>query len=313
MPQLRISSLKDDPTACSANYSFLQDKRNDEFLGGQQRYLLKQLRQEPRLRHLFFANPDALVWDRHQVQRYLQLVSAFLRRILLLIHITGGQPARGTELLTIRWRNSAHCDIRNIFIENGMVSFVTSYHKNYSAASTTKIIHRYLPHEVGELVVYYVWLIVPFLEQLHILTPVHGLGDPGSFLWPKSVDASATLKTTIAEPLEGNKPCGGLEQDTTQEEPWESDRLGSVIKEEFKRGLSTPASIILWRHTAIAISRRHLPEGNKFKRDYGHDERNTAMDLQAAHTSRMAGICYARDMREGPGQTASLRARVPSS
>jgi hypothetical protein len=47
-----------------------------------------------------------------------------------------------------------------------------------------EIIHRYLPLEVGELVVYYVWLVVPFLEQLHILAPVNGLGDPGSCLWP---------------------------------------------------------------------------------------------------------------------------------
>lgn len=31
------------------------------------------------------------------------------------------------------------------------------------------------------------------------------------------------------------------------------------------------------------------------------------MDLQAAHTSRMPGVCYARDVREGHGHVASLR------
>jgi hypothetical protein len=123
VPQLRLLSLKNDPTVCSANFSFLQDKRNDELLGGQERYLLRQLRQEPRLRRRFFVNPETLVWDKQQVQGYLQLVSVFLRRVLLLVHITGGQPARGTELLTIRWRNSAHCDVRNIFIENGNVFY----------------------------------------------------------------------------------------------------------------------------------------------------------------------------------------------
>jgi hypothetical protein len=71
MPQLRLSSSKDDPTVCLAHYSFLQDKRNDEFLGWQQRYLLKQLQQEPRLRHRFFVNPDTLVWNKQQVERYL--------------------------------------------------------------------------------------------------------------------------------------------------------------------------------------------------------------------------------------------------
>jgi hypothetical protein len=32
------------------------------------------------------------------------------------------------------------------------------------------------------------------------------------------------------------------------------------------------------------------------------------MDLQAAHTSRMAGSCYARDIREAHGHVASIRA-----
>jgi hypothetical protein len=32
------------------------------------------------------------------------------------------------------------------------------------------------------------------------------------------------------------------------------------------------------------------------------------MDLQAAHTSRMAGSCYARDTREAHGHVASIRA-----
>jgi hypothetical protein len=40
------------------------------------------------------------------------------------------------------------------------VLFVTLYHKNYVATSSTKVIHCYLPSEVGELLVYYLWLVV---------------------------------------------------------------------------------------------------------------------------------------------------------
>jgi hypothetical protein len=43
----------------------------------------------------------------------------------------------------------------NVLIENGMVVFVTRYHKAYSVSGNVKIIHRYLPREVGELVVWY--------------------------------------------------------------------------------------------------------------------------------------------------------------
>ena len=43
-----------------------------------------------------------------------------------------------------------------MFIDRGMVQFVTSYHKGYSASHKAKIIHRYVLREVGELVVYYI-------------------------------------------------------------------------------------------------------------------------------------------------------------
>ena len=49
-----------------------------------------------------------------------------------------------------------------------MVFFVTYYHKGYSIQDSTKIIHRYLPREVGELLVYYLWLVVPFLSRISL-------------------------------------------------------------------------------------------------------------------------------------------------
>ena len=311
LPQLHLFSLKDDPTVHQANYSFLRDPRNESILGGQERYLLRQIRHSPHLCRQFFIDSEKLLWNQQHVKQYLQLTQTFLRRLLLLVHMTGGQPARGTELLTLRWRNSVRSEIRNIFIENGMVSFVTSYHKNYAATNSTKIIHRYLPLEVGEILVYYLWLVLPFVEQLSVLVCLPGLGDPGSFLWPASLNVRRTAKAKGT--LRDNKPSNvvgtSVSKSTARvEEPWESAQLGLVLKEEFSRGLKTKASTLLWRHASIGISRRHMPEGRKFKRDYGLDEQSSVMDLQAAHTSRMAGACYARDIREGCGHIASLRA-----
>ena len=58
---------------------------------------------------------------------------------------------------------------RSIFIEDGLVSTVTAYHKGYNIVGSTKIIHRYLPREVSELVVYYLWFILPFWTDLDLL------------------------------------------------------------------------------------------------------------------------------------------------
>ena len=96
-------------------------------------------------------------------------MDAFLERLLLLIHLTIGQPARGSEILSLRHTNTINGYYRNVFIEGSMVSTVTTYHKGYSTTRNTKIIYRYLPKEVGELLIYYLWLVQPFCRKLEML------------------------------------------------------------------------------------------------------------------------------------------------
>jgi hypothetical protein len=79
--------------------------------------------------------------------------------------MTGGQPARATEILSVRHSNTVKGGHRNIH----MVVFVTRYHKGYVTSGDVKIIHRYLPREVGELVVWYLWLVLPFQRQLEAM------------------------------------------------------------------------------------------------------------------------------------------------
>jgi hypothetical protein len=68
--------------------------------------------------------------------------------------------------LHVRHVNTTNEHHKNVFVENGMISTVTTYHKGYSASGNTKIIHRYLPREVGELFIYYLWLVQPFCRKL---------------------------------------------------------------------------------------------------------------------------------------------------
>ncbi|KAH4596285.1 hypothetical protein HBH82_231530 [Parastagonospora nodorum] len=229
--------LKDDPSNSSAGFSFLQDPRNSTVLAGREHHLLNKLKAPRELHDRFFRAVHSYIKQTHQ----------FLRRLLLLIHLTSGQPAQGTKLLTLRWRNSASSEVRNIFIEHSLVAFVTSYHKNYSQTSVTKTIFRYLPSEIGTLLVLYLSLVTPFLEQLHKLRA-------------------------------NNLPRADTDKTPLQESPY-----------------------------AIAISREHLPPGCKFKRDYRPESGSSAMDLQAAYTSRAAGINYARDKTESPFSTSTLR------
>jgi hypothetical protein len=65
------------------------------------------------------------------VQEYKQKVKQFQEKLLLIMHIVGGQPAQATELLGIRHSNTKQGGLHNIFIDCGIMAFVTMYHKNY--------------------------------------------------------------------------------------------------------------------------------------------------------------------------------------
>jgi hypothetical protein len=270
----------DNATENTRDWNFLCHPQNLEgTLPYRANWLLERVLKNEWLQQEFIF-PDRIEgkvrWRQTAISLYRQQVDAFLERLLLLLHLTAGQPARGTELLSLRITNTIHGHHRSLFIDNGLVSFVTSYHKGYSVTGSTKIIHRYLPKEVGELLVYYLWLVQPFCRKLMLLAV--GKRDRSSpFLWPKegSVD------------------------------PWDSSRLSAVLQRETKQAFGVACTIPIYRHLVIAISRKHLPCGG-FKRDYGLED--TKFDRQAAHGSWTAGSIYARGLEEAAGHVEARRA-----
>ena len=80
----------------------------------------------------------------------------------MLFYFGGGGPGRIPDILGLRWKNTGQGGTRNIFIDNGLVVFVTGYHKGYRSSGNIKIIHRYLSREMSELLVYYLWIVLPF-------------------------------------------------------------------------------------------------------------------------------------------------------
>ncbi|ESU08354.1 hypothetical protein FGSG_11579 [Fusarium graminearum PH-1] len=253
VPSLSLRSLADNPAESAPGWSFICHPKN-KALHGHEKWLLNRILQTSWLRNDFFRVPKRAIWREQTVSKYVTNVDRFLERLLLLIHITGGQPARGTELLSIRHRNSVDGQgRRNIFLKSGLVSFVTYYHKGYNINSSTKIIHRYFPLEVSKLVVYYLWLVVPFVDQLRILAMGSALNKLGSsYLWGESTkppDKSPGERT-----IKSTQPGSA----TAVETPWLSTRLSRIFVQEFQRLIPTKVTIPIWRHAAIAISRRHL-------------------------------------------------------
>jgi hypothetical protein len=67
-------------------------------------------------------------WRPQEVRRHLRHIQRFLELLSLAVHVAGGQPARGPELLSVRWRNGALQD-RNLYVIDGQVAVITRYHK----------------------------------------------------------------------------------------------------------------------------------------------------------------------------------------
>ena len=118
-----LAAIHDDTTVRRRGASFLPPSLLEE--GSD--WILCQLASSPAAQYLYGSQQSqskegkegqqdrqgrsegaALQWRPKKVRRYLQRAAHFLELLCLAVHLTGGQPARGPELLSLRWRNSAY-------------------------------------------------------------------------------------------------------------------------------------------------------------------------------------------------------------
>ncbi len=165
LPQIPWSALGDNPSENRPGYHLVNHNESQLPVDGHS-WLFHRIVGNPQRAQEFLS--DGKEWRAARIKSYLRSLRRFKEKMLVLMHICGGQPARAPELLSIRYCNTHTGGRRNIFLEAGQVGFVTAYHKGYSFEGSSKIIHRYLPQEVGALLVYYLWLVRPFQEQIEV-------------------------------------------------------------------------------------------------------------------------------------------------
>ena len=130
----------------------MEDPRNKHATSVEEpkQWLGQRLQDERKLRGEFvdveatrsaLARGAGVVWAKDRVRAYGQAMKEACCKLAALVHITGGAPLRGTELVSIKYRNSANGDSRRIFIEDGAVVFVTKYHKNVRQTGKGKVIY----------------------------------------------------------------------------------------------------------------------------------------------------------------------------
>ncbi|KAH8723306.1 hypothetical protein GQ44DRAFT_597986, partial [Phaeosphaeriaceae sp. PMI808] len=99
-------------------------------------------------------------WNIKAVRRYLLEIDYFLEMGLAGVHIGSGQPARGPEITTIRHRNGVLQD-RNLVVASGHVMTIVRYYKSQSQWDNPKVIPRFLPPQLGQVMAVYLVYIQP--------------------------------------------------------------------------------------------------------------------------------------------------------
>lgn len=313
-PTIPWSSIEDDHSEARIGYSFVDDERTPWPVDGP-RWLLRRVTSEAGLHAAWVGRANtgqgSNIFQTKTVGQYERQIEAFREHIWALMHITGGQPARGPEILGIRARNTADGGIRNIFIYEGMVSFVALYHKNFQSTERAKVIHRYVPRDVGSLVVWYLWLVLPFWQQVQGI--VQDADEASPYLWAKNTvyrhDQAAAQKTAADDGIV-NVP--EAIQEARVDTVWDTDKVRRRFQQYTGRLMGTEIHIQAWRHIAIAIAHQYL--SGLFRDEAGDEagsgyesEEDDILDLQAGHSTHIAGMIYGLDIQRSHFGTATRR------
>jgi len=224
-PRLDLGRLLDDWGSSKPGHCFMDDPRNADQLDAYRGWVLKGLREKPELATLIMKK-TASGWKPTSaaVRAYLASANRFLEYLMTLMHLTSGQPGRGPELLGLRWCN-VQADKRNLFLHDGRVLFVLTYHKSLNITNGSRYPVRFATAEAGQLLVQYLVLIRGFVSWL---IREEGLEDGGkAYLW-----------------------C--------TEQVWDAGRVTDVLATHSREAIGTRLTVRAWRQIAVGIAIKKL-------------------------------------------------------
>ncbi|KAI7550457.1 hypothetical protein KC331_g3162 [Hortaea werneckii] len=322
LPALRLETIVDDMGCTEEGWSFLADGRNKFAVDGEE-WLVGRVCREVGLRKRFLrkrqaeGKPEGMSeWNERAVEGYFRQVRQFKEELFTLAHLSAGAPARGTELITVMHRNPQQGrGERGVFVDDGMVVFATSYHKNYQHSKTKKPIQRYLPEEVGELLVYYLWLVEPFVRILQ--TAARDQVEWSDFIWePKNEEGWGEGGGSSEEEegnSEGEEEVESAQSDGEEDEEgerraskedwgkndtiegkekaqasnvdgfWGTDRVRNTLKRESGKRIDASIGTSTWRQAYAALQRRYTRDIRVFKsvaRWYDEQGRKQDKDME---------------------------------
>ena len=229
LPKIPWDDIADDPMNNKSGFSFLNDVRNQHWMCKE--FYFGKIYETKRS---WWDSEGSLDTGKNGPFMFERLIDEFRSLLVSLIHISAGAPARGPELVSITFENPTEC-VRNIFVERGCVHIRTLYHKCMIQHQSYQNISRYLHRDVGELLVYYLWLVLPFWQ---------------------AVKGMMTIGNTKLSPfLFGNDLIASVDG---EDKLWDTDKLSGLLRSFFGKNVSVRS----YRQIAIGIFNKKIENQN---------------------------------------------------
>ncbi|KFZ19492.1 hypothetical protein V502_03626 [Pseudogymnoascus sp. VKM F-4520 (FW-2644)] len=153
------ANLQDNMAESKVGWSFLDDVRNQSNID-RLWWLWRRIMQKPDLKQQFVQSTDPMRWQQRRIMKFEQDLVRLQELVLFSWHFTGGQPCWAPSILSVQHWNTSNGGICNIGVEHRMMFYTPRADKNYMQTGNMKILHHWLPQEVGELTMYY---LCPFI------------------------------------------------------------------------------------------------------------------------------------------------------
>lgn len=205
--------------------------------------------------------------DRVRVE-YDDLVRTWKQQVAVLLVVAGGGVPRATELGATLWRNT-QSSMRSYYVAMGHLLWVADYNKTEKRTGAPRVIARFYPRRIGQLVVAYLAEVQPFAQLLATLAA-----------------GESWVSGAIHSPLVWH----------TDGDAWTAEHLSPALKKTTGEHLKVPYGIRAWRQIQIALQEE---VGRRDESDEESDDDNLV--LQNGHTREVERAHYAltADMLRG--------------
>ncbi|KLP03469.1 Uncharacterized protein Y057_10530 [Fusarium fujikuroi] len=328
LPEIPWDQLLDNAANETIGHSFI-DTLFQRDGGASKGWVIKKVLQDSGLRSKWIKSisDNGIEMNLRMAYRYGLKIEKALELLAVLTHISGGFPLRAWELLVVRHRNTSNGGIRNILCDQGLIMIVTGAHKGFTTTGRLKIIHRFLPREVGTLLAYYLWLVLPFWEDIQANVWDKSIFNAGLWATEGTQDSERQQDGDQADAvIEASQTQTGQDVEGGQDgwklgpgEHWTSPRLSRSIRRLSVLACGQKLNISSWRHISTAIGRRYFRNASTAHTRLLHEvdsddsgsesdsDEDSPYDLQAGHGSKTAGLIYGRLVTEGAFETNERR------